>query len=630
MEAFRRLIRGWLGKVLLVLFLTPLALVGIEGYFMGGGEDKAAIQVNKTKISPAVLNAAVDNQHKQLLAQVQDDASLLNDAAIKKSVIDGLIARTLLLQQAKKLGFELSDQQIAQLIRQEPSFQEDGKYSEGLFQAYLKNSGASMAQLLNEVREQVALRQLAGGITDTGLVSQQDITRLAILKTEKRDVHIASLPLSGFGKDIQITTQQITDYYNKNKDQYLVPDNVDVEYVVLNSASLAPQLQITDADIQAQYQALQSTSASAEERHIQHILIEVTDKITDAQAKQQIEKVAARLKAGEDFAKVAREVSQDAGSAENNGDLGFLAKGSFPGAFDDTAFGLAVNQVSKPVRSDAGYHLIKVSEIRKDDVASLESLRPQLEAQVRQNKLDELYSEVINHLNEMAVETDSVQELARVQHLTVNSAKMITKTSNTPPFNNANVKAALFNEDVVQGDRKISTGLEIEPGTTMWVKVNNYHPERAQSLAEATAQIKQTLEQQARLAKAKAKAKAIVDGLKTKAPQQVQQDNQVVFQGIGEVSRMSGAPLELERTIFRMAKPQDGKWSADYYQQGDNLIVVAVSKVVAGNPDSLQAEERQQLSSTLARLRGQQELADYVQYLRSKAKIKIHDADTKK
>lgn len=629
MESFRSLIKGWLGKVLLVLFLTPLALVGIEGYFQGNGKDQAAIKVNKTEIGQNVLDAAIDNQHKQLLEQVQGNASQLNDEAIKKSVTDSLISRALLLQQAKKLGFELSDQQVAQLIRQEPTFQQDGKYSEELFQGYLRTTRTSLAQLLNEVREQVALRQLAGGINDSGLASKADVDRLAVIQTEKRTVHIASLPLSTFAKDIHISDKQVADYYSKNKQQYTVPENVDVDYVILNRDSLANQVQISDADIKAQYTTLQSKNASAEERNIEHILIEVNDKTNDAKAKQQIEQIAARIKAGEDFAKVAAEVSQDPGSATNGGRLGFLAKGSFPGAFDDTAFSLAVNQVSKPVRSDAGYHLIKVTEIRKSDVASLESMRPELEAQARQAKLDELYSEAVNSLNDLAVDTDDIQDLAKAQRLLVNSVKNVDKNTKLAPFDAALVQAALFNDDVIQGDRKISTGIEFQPNQTLWVKVNNYHAKRDQSVSEANNQIKQTLELQARVAKAQNKAKAVIDALKTQDPAQVQSQQGVSFQNIGEVSRMSGAPIELERTIFRLPTPKAGTWSAGYYQQGDNLIVVAVSKVLAGNPDSLKAEERQQLMSTLSSLRGQQDLADYVEYLKSKAKIKVENRSTK-
>lgn len=627
METFRQLIRGWLGKVLLVLFLIPFALVGIEGYFSGQGKEATAVKVDKTDISQTAVNTAVESQRKQLLEQVQGDESRLNNAAIQKSVVDSLISRAILLQQAKKLGFELNDEQVAQLVRQEPTFQENGQYSEKLFQTYLKNSGASLAQLLNEVREQVALRQLAGGVGETGIVTKTDINRLALIQTEKRSVQVASLPLSEFAGQVNVTNQQITDYFNKNSKKYVLPENVDLDYVELDNTALASQVQVSDADLQAQYQAMQAKSSGKEERHVQHILIEVNAKTPDATAKQQIEKIAARLKAGEDFGTVAKQTSQDAGSAANNGDLGLISKGSFLGAFDDTAFSLPVNQVSNPVRSDSGYHLIKVSEIKKEAVASFESLKTQLEVQARQAKLDELYSNTVNQLNDIAVGTDNMQDLAKTQKLIVNSLKGVSKSNATAPINNPAVKAALFNEDVVQGEHKVSTGIEIEPGKTIWVKVNAYHPARAKTLIEATPEIKQVLTQDALKAKAELKAQGIIQALQTKNPAQAQQENNIAFRDIGQVSRLSGAPIDLERKIFSLPKPKVNQWSAGTLVQGNNLLIVAVSSVEAGNADTLQEEQRQQLSSSLSSLRGQQDLADYVYYLKSKAKIKMNLAD---
>lgn len=630
MEAFRRLIRGWLGKVLLVLFLVPFALVGIEGYFSGAGKDAAAIKVNGEKISQTAIDTMVNTQRQQLLEQVQGDATQLNDAAIQKTVKDNLVSKALLLQQAKKLGFDLSDQQVAQLIQQEPSFQENGKYSEQLFQTYLRNSGSSLAQLLAQVKEQVALQQLAGGINSTALVTSKDLDRLAKIQTEKRQILVASLPLSGFSDGIQVSNQQIADYFNKNKANLKTIENADVDYIVLDSAVFASQVKLTEADIQAQYQALSAKSAGAEERHIQHILIEVNDKTTDAAAKKQIADIAVKVKAGEDFGALAKQFSQDAGSAANNGDLGFLAKGTFPGAFDDTAFALSANQVSAPIRSDVGYHLIKVIDIKKSSVESLEALRPQLEQQARQAKIDELYSNAVNSLNDMAVDSDNLQELAKAQHLTVTSVKSFARNSQVAPLNTPEAKAVIFSEEVVQGERKISTGLELDPTHTAWLKVTSYRPVRAQNLIEATPAIKQTLERQAIVAKAEAKATAIIDGLKTKSPQQVQQENAVSFQSIGDISRMSGSPKDLEKVAFSLAAPKAGQWTAGKLAQGENMLVIAVASVTAGDISQVTPEVQSQLSNMLSTIRGQQDLADYVQYLKSHAKIKDQEAEKSK
>lgn len=624
METFRQLIRGWLGKVLLVIFLVPFALVGIEGYFQGMGKDAAAVKVNGVKITQTELDSDFSSQRERLLSQVQGDASLINDAALRKSVVDRAVSRTVLLYQATKLGFDLNDEQVAQRIRALPQFQVEGKYSDELFQSTLRQSGVSLKQVLNDERQRNALLQLAGGVSDTSISTKADIDQLVQVQSEKRDVHLASLPLSAFAQGITVSNQQISDYYNKNKASLKTAENADLEYVVLDATPFASQVVVTDADIQAQYQATVAKSTSAEERHIQHILIEVNDKTSDAAAKKQIEQIAAKAKAGEDFGALAKQFSQDAGSVAQNGDLGFLAKGSFPGAFDDAAFALAANQVSAPVKSAAGYHLIKVLEIKKPDVPSLESLRPQLEQQVRQAKVDDTFSQVVNSLNDLAMNTDAMADLAKEQHLTVMQAKAFTPNTVLEPLSNATVKQAIFNDEVIHGDRKISSAIQLDSTHYIWVKVINYRPVRPQTLAEATPAIKQKLERAAMLAKAQQKAKAVIEGLKTKSPDVVQQENAVTFQSLGELTRRTAGvqSMDVVRAAFSAPKPAQGKWSANQVQQGDNLLIVAVSRVDNGDTTAITEQERQQLASQLNSLRGQQDLADYAYYLKSRAKIK--------
>jgi peptidyl-prolyl cis-trans isomerase D len=482
---------------------------------------------------------------------------------------------------------------------------------------------------MTDMREQVALRQLAGGINSTSVVSPKDVDQLAKLQTEKRQIYVASLPLSGFSQGIQITPQQISDYYNKNKANMKTTENADVDYVVLDSATFASQVKVTDADIQAQYQALQAKSTGNEERHIQHILIQVNDKTPEAAAKKQIEDIAAQIKAGKDFGALAKQYSQDAGSASNNGDLGTIAKGSFPGAFDDTAFSLPVNQVSAPVRSSAGYHLIKVLDIKKANSGSLESMRPQLEQQARQAKADELYANAVNAMNDQAVNVDNLQDLAKAQHLTVSTAKGLQRNNQVDPLNKSAVKAVIFSDDVIQGDRKISSGIELDPTHTLWVKVNNYYPVRAQSLAEATPAIQKILQQQAMLAKAQEKAKFIIDALQKKTSDQVQQEAGVSFQSIGELGRMSSMPQDVQRVAFSLPVPKDGHWQAGTLQQGENLLVVAVASVKAGDPASTDATTKLQLAKMLGSMRGGQELSDYLHYLKAHASIDMKDVPSK-
>ena len=193
MESFRTLIKGWLGKVLLVLFLTPLALVGIEGYFAGGNSADVAKSVNGQSISTKDLDSATKNYKDQYLSLAKGDESLLNLPLIEQKALDALIARSLLQQQAEKLGISLSDAQLEQMLAQQPTFQQDGKFSQQMYENYLRSMGMTNQGLIASLRQDHALKMISSSLMDYALVSQSDLQQLANLQTEQRTLHLASI-----------------------------------------------------------------------------------------------------------------------------------------------------------------------------------------------------------------------------------------------------------------------------------------------------------------------------------------------------------------------------------------------------------------------------------------------------
>lgn len=211
MESFRTVIKGWLGKVLLVLFLTPLALVGIEGYFSGGNKADVAKSVNGQDISNKELESAIKNYKDQYLALVQGDESLLNLSAIQERAMDALVARSLLSQQAEKLGISLSDAQLEQMLAQQPSFQQNGQFSQQLYENYLRSVGLTNQALISSLRQDHALKMISSSLMDNALVSKSDLQQLANLQTEQRTLHLASIKLDDYKKGVTASTQEITD-----------------------------------------------------------------------------------------------------------------------------------------------------------------------------------------------------------------------------------------------------------------------------------------------------------------------------------------------------------------------------------------------------------------------------------
>ncbi|WP_171493536.1 SurA N-terminal domain-containing protein, partial [Acinetobacter ursingii] len=226
MESFRTIIKGWLGKVLLVLFLTPLALVGIEGYFGSHNKADVAKSVNGQDIPKKDVENLTKTYKDQYLSMVHGDETLLNQPFIEQTALDTLVARTVLLQQAEKLGISLSDGQIEKMLAQQPSFQENGKFSQTLYENYLRSVGMTSQALITSLRQDHALKMLTSSINGTALVSKADINQIATLQTEQRTLHLASIKLDDYTKDITVSDQEISDYYNKQQNSFKQVANV--------------------------------------------------------------------------------------------------------------------------------------------------------------------------------------------------------------------------------------------------------------------------------------------------------------------------------------------------------------------------------------------------------------------
>lgn len=629
MEAFRTLIKGWVGKVLLVIFLVPFALVGMEGLFSLGSKAGVAATVNKNDVLTNELEQAVNQRRQQLLPQVGNDDSKINSTVLRQQVLDGLVERAMLLQQAKNLGFQITDVQAAALIRKEPSFQVDGAFSEERFQSFLKMTGQDSQRLIQDIQSQMLVQQFAGGLSNSGLTSKNELQNIIVLQDEKRTVHVAQLPLSKYLAQVQVSAADIQQYYDKNKATLKVEENVDLQYIVLNSSQFAAQIQPTEADLKAQYDIATKDLQSNIERRAQHILISVDDKTTAEAALKKSNELIARINKGESFDSLAKEFSQDPGSAVKGGDLGFAPKGVYVPEFEASLDALAINQVSEPIKTQFGYHIIKLLEKRSPELPTLDSMRVELTEQAKAAKAAELYNDAINQLNDLAVDATDLTELAKTHQLVVQSQAQMTRKSAAGDLANPDLIKTAFSEEVML-DHRISSGVAVDPTRTIWVKVTQHRPERAQTLAEATGLIKLTLEEQKAVALAMQDAKKIVDDLnKGSAPTSVQTTHAVQFTDFGQINRQAGLPNKQAQTaVFALTKPQAGQWRAAAVEgeKGTGVTIVAVSDIQTGQLDSVPADQRKQMAGMLASMRGQQDLLDYTAYLKSRAKVEIYPA----
>ncbi len=622
MESFRKVIKGWLGKVLLILFLTPLALVGIEGYFSSGKSKDAAKTVNGQEISNKELDNATKSYSQQYLSYVNGDETLLNQSFIKEKALESLIARNLLLQQAEKLGISLSDAQIEQMIAQQPSLQENGKFSEALYANYLKSVGLTSQALIENLRQDHALKMMTSTFMDYALVSKVDIQQIANLQTEQRTIHLASIKLDDYKKGIQVSQQEITDYYNKHKNQFRQVASVDVDFVVLSPSNLpAANVQISDAELQQAYAKFVEAEKAKVQPQVKHILI-AADSRSDAEAKKLADEVSAKIKAGMSFAEAAQKYSDDTASKGNGGVIAAYEKGFFGNAFDSAVAALKSGQISAPVKTQYGYHIIS-AEAPAVKLPAFEMEKPRLITEVQKAKSANAFSDTVNNLNEMVVGSDALDTVAQeVKGVQVQSVKGLTLSMQHPVLSEANVKAKLFNEDVKNGDRNASSNIQLANGDVVWVKVRDYHAAGEQSLAEANARVKAKIIEVKAAAAAKAKIQKALDEFKTQPAATVVSKNQLSFEDAGVFTRSQGLKRQIERVAFSVPAPKAGMWSVSTASLPNEFVVVAISNVNKTAANALTPEQLTELTKLYQQLRGQQELDDYTQYLKSQAKIK--------
>jgi peptidyl-prolyl cis-trans isomerase D len=627
MDGLRAMAHGWVGKAFMLLVSLPFIFVGVDSYFSGGSNNEIAATIDKQKISRRELDQKVDAQHKELLSKVGGNSDLIDDNVLHQQVLDNLIAQSVMLNQAHRLGFTMTDNQIVELLHKEPSFQKDGQFSDDLFQAYLKNSGQDRISLFNMVRDQTSLSLMAQGISATSVAGGTDADRIMKLQTEKRDVQLATVLASPYLAQVNISDSQVSAYYNANKTHLNSVEQVNLDYVTLDSSSLANQIKVTDQDLQTRYQAIVQTALGNEQRHAQHILISA-DKIGDAAAKKKAENLAAQIKSGADFGTLAKANSDDQGSAANNGDLGFEGHDIHGPEFDKALYALQVNQVSEPVKTQYGYELIKLLEIKKAVVPSFDSVKAQLMIDANQAKLDAAYSDAQSQINEQAASADSLVDLAKTNNLSISHSGLIGRLGAAGDFSNKDLLSTVFTDESTK-DRKVSSGITISPTRTMWVQVTQYLPVKPLTLAEATPKIRATLQMQGALKLAKAKADEIAAALNSGKPIEQASAMGIQFQDMGNISREKGLPSAvLSDAAFSITAPATGRVNAKTVGVSSGIVVLAVSKVT-DDATAITPDQRAQVQSSLATLRGQQELEDYVEYLKSKAKIEKYTAKEK-
>ena len=617
MDKLRDFLKSWPGRILLILCLSPLALLGVESYFGGGVDPNQVAQVGEASVGLSEYQTAVNNRRTEILEQV-DDASLLNEDVLHEQVLKGLIDRTLLEQQAGKLGMTVSDDTINRLLREEEIFKDaEGNFSNDQFSNFLRQRGMTKDQLFAEFRNQLSLDQLNASIVGTAVYPMQAVSQLIDLQLESRNIWLHRFNWQDYADQVKLSKGDIQAYYDANKDTLKSAAMVDLAYLQLSPKTIQVN-EVTEEDLQQQYEAYKQGLAVVDERKISQILL------TGKDAKTRAAKIKARLDKGESFAALAKTESDDPSGA-TGGDIGTFNPSVFgndAAAVEQSLEGLSVGDVTAPIKTSFGYQIFTVTEDNGSKIPSLESMRAELTAKAKEYKRQEIYADKVTAINDLAADGFSIEDIAQQENVTLKRIKDYRKENNKSELSQPAVIKQAFDEFTIQ-DQAVTAGIEVGNGT-VWVQPSNYRPTKTLSLAAATPKITQILRQEKATALALKEAKKLAAGIKTPADINKQP---VRFQSLGEVNRQTTLLTEKERGLaFSQQAANNGVVAiASETEMGATLLVGDRIKTEEQSP--LSDVQRAQTAAIIRDNLGQDQLQDYLDYLRLVYKVEVNDAN---
>lgn len=615
LEKIRDGSQGVIAKGILVLVILSFAFAGVSSY-LGSTSDVPAAEVNGDKITKAELEQAYQSERARMEQQLGEMFAALSAderylESIKQSVLERLVADKLIDKAAAAMGLRVSDEQIIAAIKSEPAFQTDGKFDNDRYQAILRQLGYQPQTFRSMMRVDMTRRQLTAALVGTEFVLPGEAKQLAELQGQTRDIRYLVVDSAPYLANASVTDEQVKNYYDANQGQFMSPEKVSLEYVELNAADFAKDSKVTEEEAQAYYDEHKTQYVSNEKRLAAHILIGPGS--DEAAAKAKAEDLAKQLDNGADFAELAKANSEDTLSAEQGGKLDWFEPGVMDPSFDAALFALQKGQHSAVVKTDFGFHIIKLLDVQPGTTVPFADVKTKIIAQLQEKKaVDQFYS-LQSKLADTSYEVpDTLAETAKVVGVEIKTTPLFSRDDVPAALNKPDVVKAAFSDSVMRQGLN-SEVIELEPNHVVVIRMKEHHDAGTMPLAEVKADIAERLKQDQANAAARAKAEELMTQVKA---------------GAADVSLIAKAKLgrgaqDLDAAIvtktFQMPTPSAAP-VVDTVALANGYAVIALDKVNAAESVSDEL-----VNALKQRLNAQYSEADYRGLIESlKANAKIH------
>lgn len=614
--------KGIVAKIIVGLIAVTFALFGVESLVSLTSGSNAPATVNGEEISERDVLQGADLQRRQLLAQMGPDAdpALLDDSLIRKAVLDGLIEQEVLVQSARSQGITISDQNLDQLIITTPDFQVDGRFDRQQYEAMLRNAGYSPLMYKELLRKEKLQEQVRAAYMLSAFALPGETEQIIALDRQTRDIAYLQISLDDYLPGVQLSAADVAAYYDEHRAAFMTEEQVTLEYLLLNKADLLGDVSVDDAELQTQFDQRLAAFSAEEQRSVSHIMVEVSDAVSDEAALAKAQDLATQLKGGAEFAVLAQTESDDPGSAAAGGELGVYQSGMLDGPFEEAVLSLAEGEVSAPVRTEFGYHLIKVTAIKATEPPVFAELKEQLIAEQLENKVERLYVEKLEQLADLTFSAGDLQEPAEELQLKIQTLEALGRNGGEDDLSsNAKVLRAAFSSELIT-EGVNSAPIELDSGRTIVLRVKEHIRPRQQSQDEVAEMIT------ARLTQERA-GQALQLELDNQLQQLKQGAERVAVKGVdwtvvdnaGRADR--AVPFEVLRAAFKLAHPTEPASYASVTLADGSRALIAVTAVNTPDLAALPEQERKAMQTVLGQRLGQFDYQAVVKARKAAAEI---------
>lgn len=627
---------GPVAWIIVALLSVPFALWGINSYFQGGsGGGDSVAKVGGQSITKYQLQRAYNQRFRRLRQMMGQhfDPDIIKPQVLRIQALQSLIQRSLLVQYAQDHGYRVSDRSVLAHLKQTPAFQENGTFSSKRYRQVLKRSGMQPAQYEARIRQALLIQQLRSGITSSTVVTQARIDQAYRLQHERRSLSYLVFHADHYRDRVSISDKEIKNYYQSHSSQFTLPQQVKLAYVDLNQSDLKPDQPPSKKDLKALYESEKSQFSSPGKRRARHILIKVNKDESGKEARAKAQKIRKKMENGASFADMAKKYSQDAGTNQKGGELGWLGRHALPEPFEKALFNLKQGAVSQPVRTRYGWHLIKLQAIRpaRTKAFSDPSVQKKLKKQYRRKAASKRFKNKSQTLAKISFENpDALKPVARKLGLKVQQTGWITqKGEHKGLVDHGDVIKAAFSDQVLKMGLN-SKPIELSDGRQVVVRLADRKKTRTKPLQKVKGQIKQALSKQQIVHMARGKAdEALSEARKGQSLHALAKDIPgTSLKNPGYVSRQeSGVNTAILSRVFSMPLPghkKDATYESVSLDDGDTAVL-ALDDIQYGDPSRANREERKKLRKSLAQQQGRAAFASYMDSIREEYKVKVLD-----